>query len=281
MKKSLFSLFLLYASVACYAQDIIHKTNAQKIDAKIIEVSKQEVKYKESNYIDGPTFILETSEIDSITYANGTVIAYTDRIIDESTDTKNDTFEIKPDPHVVGKSHLDWHNYLDYIHIYKTIHIDDFSTIYILPIDYTKVTFPNKEDNRYEAMVNGINNFPDIIQQQIIKRIPKQNVVILREWPTQLKDNSLCLQVSIEQIDMGSRALRFWIGFGAGAQSVKIAGKVFSNKGEEFFNFNQKRLSSKGGAQFTYQRVLESEFENLGKDMAKIFINMEKDDKVK
>lgn len=187
--------------------------------------------------------------------------------------------EVKPDSAVSGKSYVDWHNYLDYIHIYKTVMAKDYSRIYILPIDQSNIQFPEKQDNRYPAMVNGIKNFPDIIRTQFLKRIPNLEVVILKEWPAQVADKSLCLQLTLEEIDMGSRALRFWVGFGAGAQSVKISGKVFSNTGEEFFNFNQKRLSSKGGLKFTYQRVLESEFENLGEDIAKVLINMEKDER--
>ena len=187
--------------------------------------------------------------------------------------------EVKPDSAVSGKSYVDWHNYLDYIHIYKTVMAKDYSRIYILPIDQSNIQFPEKQDNRYPAMVNGIKNFPDIIRTQFLKRIPNLEVVILKDWPAQVADKSLCLQLTLEEIDMGSRALRFWVGFGAGAQSVKISGKVFSNTGEEFFNFNQKRLSSKGGLKFTYQRVLESEFENLGEDIAKVLINMEKDER--
>lgn len=56
--------------------DIIITTDAQKIEAKIIEVSKTEIKYKEIDNLDGPTFILATEEINSIIYANGKVTAY-------------------------------------------------------------------------------------------------------------------------------------------------------------------------------------------------------------
>lgn len=278
IQRNIAFMLMIGFSTLCWGQDVIYKTSGGKIDAKIIEVSNQEVKYKNTDYLDGPTFIIEPSEIDSIRYANGSVVNYYDR----GENNKNDhsgVMVIKPDPNVEGKSYLDWHNYLDYICIYKDVLIKDYNRIYIAPIDQSKVVFPNKDDNKYPAMINGINNFPDLIREQLIKRIPNLEVVILKEWPSVLEERSLCLQVAFEEINMGSRALRFWVGFGAGAQSVKISGKVFSNIGEELFNFHQKRLSSKGGAQFSYQRVLESEFENLGRDIAKIFLNMEKDKK--
>ena len=67
---------MLCMTASLYAQDIIITKDAQKIDAKILEVSKNEIKYKESNYLDGPTFVLETTEINSIVYGNGKVVLY-------------------------------------------------------------------------------------------------------------------------------------------------------------------------------------------------------------
>lgn len=55
------------------AQDIIVTHESGRIDAKIVEVSDNEVKYKKSNSPDGPTFVLETAKIASVIYANGEV----------------------------------------------------------------------------------------------------------------------------------------------------------------------------------------------------------------
>ena len=79
--KNAFSRYLCTASLLLFAlslaaQDIIVTTDAQRIEAKILEVSKSEIKYKEFDNIDGPTFILETAEISSITFSNGKVRLY-------------------------------------------------------------------------------------------------------------------------------------------------------------------------------------------------------------
>lgn len=71
-----YSLCLLFITLSLTAQDIIVTTDARKIEAKILEVSKSEIKYKEFDNIDGPTFILETAEISSITFSNGKVRLY-------------------------------------------------------------------------------------------------------------------------------------------------------------------------------------------------------------
>ena len=74
--------FVAMASLC--AQDVIITNDAQKIDAKIIEVSKTEIKYKEKDNLDGPTFVMETTEISSIIYATGKVVLYNQQSLPES-----------------------------------------------------------------------------------------------------------------------------------------------------------------------------------------------------
>lgn len=66
----------LFMSLSLFAQDIIITTAAQKIEAKILEVTKTEIKYKELDNLEGPTFILSVEDINSIIYANGKVELY-------------------------------------------------------------------------------------------------------------------------------------------------------------------------------------------------------------
>lgn len=63
---------MLYSALAC-ANDIIVTRDAKKIEASILLVSSSEVKYKEIDNPNGPTFILKTNEISSIIYQNGKV----------------------------------------------------------------------------------------------------------------------------------------------------------------------------------------------------------------
>lgn len=76
MKKVLSFLTIMVITLCSYAQDIIVTKDAKKIDAKILEVSTSEIRYKELDNIDGPTFILRTDEIVTIIYANGKVVIY-------------------------------------------------------------------------------------------------------------------------------------------------------------------------------------------------------------
>lgn len=72
MKRILFTLgLLLGGAMGLSAQDIIKTREGSEIEARIVEITQDEVKYKRFNYLDGPSFVLPTSDIDSIRYENG------------------------------------------------------------------------------------------------------------------------------------------------------------------------------------------------------------------
>lgn len=67
------SLFFVVALICSFvnAQDVITKKNGEDINAKIIEVGTTEVRYKQADNLNGPTFVLNKSEILMIRYENG------------------------------------------------------------------------------------------------------------------------------------------------------------------------------------------------------------------
>lgn len=66
-------MVVLVSSMLSFAQDIIITHDAKRIESKIQEVSLTEVRYQTWNNLDGPVFVLPTSEISVITFQNGTV----------------------------------------------------------------------------------------------------------------------------------------------------------------------------------------------------------------
>lgn len=76
MKRTLIVFLVVMASIVAMSQDVIVTMDAKKIEAKILEVSKTEIKYKEMDNLEGPTFVLEVEEISSVIYANGKVVLY-------------------------------------------------------------------------------------------------------------------------------------------------------------------------------------------------------------
>lgn len=75
MKSHIFRtlLFFFSISLSSLAQDIITQKNLKTIEAKIIEISPKEVKYKRFDNPEGPVIIISKSDLVSIKYQNGTI----------------------------------------------------------------------------------------------------------------------------------------------------------------------------------------------------------------
>jgi hypothetical protein len=69
-------LFLFLVTSFVSAQDTIVKRNDEKIVAKILEVNPDNIKYKRFDYLDGPVFLSDKSELKYIAYQNGTKESY-------------------------------------------------------------------------------------------------------------------------------------------------------------------------------------------------------------
>ncbi|MEG2371137.1 MAG: hypothetical protein RSB23_08260 [Alistipes sp.] len=64
-------VFILCCTWSAGAQDLIVKTNAAKIEAKVMEITPEVVRYKRFSNPDGPTYVLPVGDIRYIQYKNG------------------------------------------------------------------------------------------------------------------------------------------------------------------------------------------------------------------
>lgn len=73
LMKTLATLFLLFFIVlASSAQDVIVKKNGDEVNAKVLEITTDAVKYKRTDNLEGPTISIYKNEVFMIKYANGT-----------------------------------------------------------------------------------------------------------------------------------------------------------------------------------------------------------------
>lgn len=65
-------VFLATGICSLAAQDLIVLKNGEMIEAKVIEISPTEIRYKRFDNLDGPTIVIPASSVLSIKYENGT-----------------------------------------------------------------------------------------------------------------------------------------------------------------------------------------------------------------
>ncbi len=95
-------LLVDFLSVSLFASDMIVTKDARKIDAKILEVSSSEIKYKKMSNPNGPTYVMSVAEIQTVVYENGEVEIYEERKEEEvakpveKAENYNRVAEVKP-----------------------------------------------------------------------------------------------------------------------------------------------------------------------------------------
>lgn len=71
MKRFILFVSLTIISVLSFGQDVIVKKNSETIKVKVTEVNQDNIKFKKWDNLDGPTYTLLKSEINTILYQNG------------------------------------------------------------------------------------------------------------------------------------------------------------------------------------------------------------------
>ncbi|MBO4739760.1 MAG: hypothetical protein J5606_09425 [Bacteroidales bacterium] len=159
MKKVVFTLVCVCFASILTAQDIIITKDAQKIEAKILEVSSTEIKYKKQNNLDGPTFVVSTSELNTIIYANGEVqlfdipVNVTSETI-ESEQEQTETYPATCDEKTIPQKNIvDNQNANANTIAFKAV---DFHGEALPQITYSKVEIPGTKHKRRRYWGEGV-----------------------------------------------------------------------------------------------------------------------------
>ena len=89
MKKFFLVLFLSYFSHTVFAQDIITFADGKTVEAKVLEVTQDEIKYKKYRYQEGPLYSVDKSTVKQIKYAYGEIEEFDDVYIASNGTTNN------------------------------------------------------------------------------------------------------------------------------------------------------------------------------------------------
>ena len=154
MKKLLFIL-MSFIGLNASAQDVIVKRNGDELQCKILEVSKNEVKYKRWSNQEGPTFTEKKADIFMLKYENGEkeVVAYespalTTPVAAPSLTTTTPTEITLADPTPISNVYLEY-NCWKRSGIYKWGHLQTTEqTKQLFSNDWLNYEKSRKEDRR-------------------------------------------------------------------------------------------------------------------------------------
>jgi hypothetical protein len=114
--------------------------------------------------------------------------------------------------------------------------------------------------------------FGPIVSEQIARELRDRghDARAIATRPAGAASSGVLVVGTITMLDGGSRALRYWVGFGAGAVKLGVTGEVIGSDGERIGTFREERWSAVGRFGGESQDLLEKCARTLGADIAEM-----------
>lgn len=162
-------------------------------------------------------------------------------------------------------TYKEWGPDIDKIEIVKTFHFADYRDIVVEPFDTSAAKMPDKDDNSYEDARMTLAASTEGFVQGL--RANLGHKVSIGERASE--PGTLIIRGKVTEMDPGSRAARYWAGFGAGAARSEIEGEVIdAATGETLLRFTQQRRSGVGVYGGNYQDLMKRNLNTIGEDVA-------------
>jgi hypothetical protein len=128
-----------------------------------------------------------------------------------------------------------------------------------------------KETRQSEARTMQ-NEGPRVLAERFVSTLAKGGpfkVVRVLQPGEAVPDGALVVEGGFAELDPGSRAKRYFAGFGAGKSSVKVNGTVKDSSGRLLARFEQRRIGAMGVGGGDSLGKLMSDSRSIGEDIAK------------
>lgn len=148
----------------------------------------------------------------------------------------------KPAPTAPG-SYKGWGPDIDEIEIVKTFKTADYDKIVVQHFDTSKVPVPDQKEKWYGTLKMALSSYDDAFLEAFQKELKAKAAVEQSAKPVKTA-KTLIVRGTVLELDPGSRAGRYFGGFGAGAAGTKITGEIVDAKsGAVLARFTQARRS--------------------------------------
>lgn len=128
------------------------------------------------------------------------------------------------------------------------------------------------KDARQQEAKTMQNEGPRVLAERFVATLEKsgpfKSVRVLKADEA-VPDGALVIEGKFVTLDPGSRAKRYFAGFGAGKSSVKVAGSVKDSRGRTLATFEQRRIGTMGVGGGDSLGKLMSDSRSIGEDIAK------------
>ena len=164
----------------------------------------------------------------------------------------------------------EWNDEIDKIEIVETFSMSNYKTIVITPFDTEGVEMPDKDDNTYEPVKQVLKDVVSPMVNGLRENLEKPGVTV--EAGTAGGAGTLVISGKVLEMDPGSKAARYWGGFGAGAARGHLEIIVKDGgSGAVLLKIDQERRSGVGMFGGDYVALMNNNLNAIGEDLALVF----------
>ena len=177
----------------------------------------------------------------------------------------------KPAPTEPG-TYKEWGQDIDQIEIKQSFKMADYDRIVIEPFDTSKAPLPDQKEKWYGTMKSALAASTEWFMESFPKELKAKANVEQSSQPGR-KAKTLIIRSTIDSMDPGSRAGRYFGGFGAGSASAKVSFDIVDAKsGKVLAHVTQARRSAgtwKGGGGSDLE-VMRDSIHAISQDLAHV-----------
>lgn len=168
-------------------------------------------------------------------------------------------------------TYKEWNKCIDELEVKSAYDFSGRKTVVILPVETSNVEIP--KDKELKAVVNNTlktltKSVVDNMQQKLTKAGYK---VVVGQSADYRDPNAIVIQLIWRDMDLGNRAMRAWVGFGAGSASFSTDGVIYDGD-NEVISFSQRRISSMDMKQ--YDKLAQKGVKEISEDVAKLVLGL-------
>jgi len=159
-------------------------------------------------------------------------------------------------------TYRDWNGDIDEVTIVQPFNAASFDAIAVESFATAGVTLPNPNDNTYAAVQAAMR----LIKPAFMTGLEQ---TARRKITAGGKARTLIIRARLTKLDPGSRAARYWAGFGAGAVKVAMTGEIIDGTSRKtLVRFRQERRSAFGAFGGGYEELFARTARQIGEDIA-------------
>ncbi|MEY2575779.1 MAG: hypothetical protein QOF80_1266 [Verrucomicrobiota bacterium] len=160
-------------------------------------------------------------------------------------------------------TYRDWHD-VDQVTILRPFNAAAYSQIAVESFDSIGVKLPPTNDNTYRAVQSAIRMMKPAFMDGLAQKAQ-------RKTNANAPGKTLVVRARLTKIDPGSQAARYFLGFGAGAVKIAIAGEIIDgSSGKVLVRFVQERRSAFGAFGGGYGELFQRTARQIGGDIGEL-----------